>query len=404
LFGSPEASDRIIPVKRPDNGGTVNIRTACRLRVNHFLVKFNPENVIMHYDVDVKPEVSFNKGQPVKISKSTLSLIRNKLSSDDPSGFPLSMTAYDGEKNIFSAVSLPTGNFRVEVSNGEDTKGRSYIVTIKLVNELKLCKLKDYLSGHLMSVPRDILQAMDLVMKENLARHMISVGRSFFPRESREGDDLGRGITASRGIQPRLKVTSQGPAMCSDYSVLAFRKQMPVIDFLRQHINGFDINYFQRFRREVNDVLKGLKVTVTHRKSKQKYTIGGLTDEKTRQISFIAEDPEGKNPPRQLGIVDYFREKYDKDIMYKDIPCLDLGKGDNKNHVPMEFCNLVEGQRYPKEHLDRNADMKLKNLSVVRPEVREREICSIVRSEDGPCGYVKMKFIFFLFHYYIIFS
>lgn len=403
MFGSPEASDRILPIKRPDNGGTVSIRTA-RLRVNHFPVIFSPETMIMHYDVDVKPEVPFNKGRHVEISKSTLALIRNKLSSDDPSGFPLSMTAYDGEKNIFSAVSLPTGNFRVEVSNGEDVKGRSYIVAIKLVNELKLCKLKDYLSGQLMSIPRDILQGMDLVMKENPGRHMISVGRSFFPRESREGDDLGRGITASRGFQPRLKATSQGLAMCLDYSVLAFRKPMPVIDFLRQHVPRFDINYFQRFRREVNGVLKGLKVTVTHRKSKQKYTIGGLTEEKTRQLSFIAEDPESKNPPRQLGLVDYFREKYDKDIMYKDIPCLDLGKGNKKNHVPMEFCDLVEGQRYPKEHLDKYASKKLKNLSLVQPEVRESEICSIVRSEDGPSGYVNMKFIVFLFRYYMIFS
>nr|POE61682.1 protein argonaute 2 [Quercus suber] len=380
-----EDSDKIIPVKRPDKGGVLAIRTV-GLRANHFPVKFNPNTIIMHYDVDVKPTVPPKNGRPVRISKSVLSVIRNKLSSDDPAHFPLSRTVYDGEKNIFSAVPLPTGKIDVEVHEGGDMKGGSYVVTINRVNELKFGKLKDYLNGQLLSIPRDVLQGMDVVMKENPSRHMIPFGRSFFPREPREGDDLGWGITASRGFQHSLKSTSQGLTMCLDYSVLAFRKKLSVLDFLWEHIPNFDINNFRRLRRDVEDALGGLKVTVTHRKTKQKYVIQGLTRENTRDVSFIEEDPESQNPPRRVRIVDYFREKYGKDIMYKDIPCLDLGKANKKNAVPMEFCVLVEGQRYPKEHLDRNAGIMLKNLSLVPPRVREREICSVVRSENGPCG------------------
>ncbi|KAL4606554.1 hypothetical protein ACB092_09G111500 [Castanea dentata] len=380
-----EDSDKIMPVKRPDKGGMLAIRTV-GLRANHFPVKFNPNTIIMHYDVDVKPAVPPKSGRPVRISKSVLSVIRNKLSSDDPAQFPLSRTVYDGEKNIFSAVPLPTGKIDVEVHEGDDMKGVSYVVTINLVNEIKFGKLKDYLNGQLLSIPRDVLQGMDLVMKENPSRHMIPFGRSFFPREPREGDDLGRGITASRGFQHSLKSTSQGLAMCLDYSVLAFRQKMSVLDFLWEHIPNFDIKNFRRFRRDVEDALGGLKVTVTHRKTKQKYVIRGLTRENTQEVSFIEEDPECQNPPRRVRIVDYFREKYGKDIMYKDIPCLDLGKANKKNALPMEFCVLAEGQRYPKEHLDRNAGIMLKNLSLVPPRVREREIRTMVCSENGPCG------------------
>ncbi|KAG6691482.1 hypothetical protein I3842_10G065500 [Carya illinoinensis] len=385
LTTPPEDSKRILPVKRPDKGGALAVRTS-RLRVNHFPINFTPETVIMHYDLDVKLEVPLKNRRPVRISKADLSVVRSKLSSDDPVRFPLTKTAYDGEKNIFSAVLLPTGKFNVHVPEGEDAKGGSYVVTIKLVNELKLCKLKDYLSGYLSSIPRDILQGLDLVMKENPARNMVSVGRSFFPREPREGDDLGWGIMAFRGFQHSLKPTSQGLAMCLDYSVLAFRKPFPVIDFLRERISQFDILNFQRFRAAVVEELKDLKVTVTHRKTKQKYIIKGLTSENTRRISFDEEDPEGKNPTRKVSIVDYFRVKYGKDIGYKDIPCLDLGRGNKKNYVPMEFCILVEGQRFPKEDLDRNAAIMLKNMSLVRPNDREREICSMVRSKDGPLG------------------
>ncbi|XP_050233749.1 protein argonaute 2-like [Mercurialis annua] len=381
---SNDTSNRFVPVKRPDKGGTLAIRTAT-LHVNHFPVKFNPDSVIIHYDIDVKPDVTPKGGRVSKVSKFNLASIRNKLFKDNPSEFPLSMTAYDGEKNIFSAVPLPTGKFKVDFSEGEDTRTRTYTFSIKFVSELKLCKLKEYLSGKLMSIPRDILQGMDVVMKENPARHMVSVGRSFHPADAHEEDSLGYGITASRGFQHSLKPTFQGLAMCLDYSVLAFRKRLPVIDFLMEYIPGFNLNDFKSYRRHVENALKGLKVTVTHRITKQKYIVAGLTKDNTRKLSFLAEDPDGKAPPTQVTLVEYFRQKY-KDIKYKDIPCLDLGKNKRRNYVPMEFCVLVEGQIYPKEDLDRDAALFLKDMSLASPRDRQRIICDMVRSRDGPTG------------------
>lgn len=377
--------DRVLPIRRPDKGGTNAIQSTM-VRVNHFPVKFNSEKIILHYDVDIKPEVLPKHGRTLKLSKSNRCMIKEKLFSDDPSRFPLSRTAFDGEKNIFSVVELPTGKFKVEFSESEDMKICSYIFTIKLVNQLELRKLKDYLSGKLFSIPREILQGMDVVMKENPARHMISVGRSFYPTLFSLDDDLGHGIVASRGFLHSLKPTAQGLTLCLDYSVLAFRKPIPVIDFLEEHVNGFKLNDLRRVRKEVEVALKGLKVRVIHRLCKQKYTISGLSGEDTRYLSFIAEDLESKSPAKKVGIIDYFREKYGKDIKYKDIPCLDLGKNNRKNYVPMEFCILTEGQRFLKENLDRNGAQKLKNLSLVAPKVRENNICEMVRSKTGPCG------------------
>ncbi|KAL6287410.1 hypothetical protein ACE6H2_011800 [Prunus campanulata] len=148
---SLDSTDKKFPVKRPNNGDIKAIRTT-RLHANHFILSYNPESIISHYDVDVKPENPAKNGRPVKMSKYELSTIRKKLSSDNPSDFPLLSTAYDGEKNIFSVVPLPTGSFKVEVPAKEDTRFSSYIFTIKLVNELKLCKLKEYLSGHVLFI------------------------------------------------------------------------------------------------------------------------------------------------------------------------------------------------------------------------------------------------------------
>ncbi|EOY27499.1 Argonaute family protein, putative [Theobroma cacao] len=51
----------------------------------------------------------------------------------------------------------------------------------------------------------------------------------------------------------------------------------------------------------------------------------------------------------------------------------------------MELCVLAEGQKYPKELLDRDASKKLKNISLALPEVREKTIYNMVRAKDGPC-------------------
>lgn len=391
--GSPSTSSstslqnatKLVPIRRPDKGGQQAVRTA-KLRVNHFPVKFNPDSIIRHYDVDIKPEAPAKHGRSVKISKSSLAMIRDKLFASSPSEFPLSMTAYDGEKNIFSAVPLPTGIYKVEFAEAEDLKPRTYVFTIKLVSELKFSKLKDYLNGNPSSIPRDILQGMDVVMKEHPARHMISVGRSFHLVTGHPQDDLGYGIIASKGSQHSLKPTFQGLSMCLDYSVLSFYNRLPVIDFLKEHIPGFSIKGFRNFRRDVDRVLTGLKVSVTHRVTKQKYIVGGLTKDDTCYLSFDLDDPDGKAPPRKVKLVDYFRQKYQKDIMHKDIPCLELGKNSRQNFVPMEFCVLVEGQIYPKEYLDRDAAKKLKDISLAGARSRQNTICRMVRASNGPCG------------------
>ena len=181
-----------------------------------------------------------------------------------------------------------------------------------IVKELKCSKLDD---NKIVSMPRDVLQALDVVMKENTMRQMIYAVGTFHPSMPYPEDDLGRGITASKRIKHTLKPTSQGLELCMDYSVLPLCKRMPVIDFLKEHIQGFNLNNFRTFRRQVEGALEGLKVTVTHRTTSQKFKIAGLTDENTRDISFDVD---------QIS--------------------------DRKIYVPMEFCCIDKGQRFANKY------------------------------------------------------
>lgn len=367
-----------VPIKRPDHG-TLAVRSVSLL-VNHFPLKYDSSNTILRYDVDVKQEDSSSSRSVKKpIPKSDLRLIQEKLCSDYPDQFPLLKTAYDGEKNIFSAVLLRAGTYNVQLF------GKSYICTIKYGCELRLSKLQDFLNRNAFQIPRDVLQALDVVMKANLFREKVSVGRGMYPRVHRREDDLRCGVAAIRGIQQSLKVTSNGLIMCTDYSCIPFRKRMPVIEFLREHIREIQaVNDIGRFRNKVMCALKGLRVSVTHRRTNQKYIVSGLTEKLTNEISFELEDLEGKKEPEIVMLTDYFREKWEKEIVHKGIPCLKLGNGKKPNYVPMEFCVLAEDRRFPKEQLGKEAARQLKDLCLLPPDFRMNEICSMMREEYGP--------------------
>lgn len=68
----------------------------------------------------------------------------------------------------------------------------SYIITIKLVNELKLSMLKEYLKGELSYIPRDILQGIDLILKEILLGCGFQLAEAFTPhmKKSTSAEEL----------------------------------------------------------------------------------------------------------------------------------------------------------------------------------------------------------------------
>ncbi|KAL3742537.1 hypothetical protein ACJRO7_017927 [Eucalyptus globulus] len=287
--------------------------------------------LIGHYNVDIKPEMPATHSHPVRLSKAALSQTKEI-------------------RTIFSAIPLPGGAYDKKIFSGEDNENSSFRCTI---------------------TPHGCGDEGEPV------RHMISVGRHFYPLEYHEEDDLKFGVAAFRGFQHSLNLISQGLALSLDYSVMAFPKRMPVIDFLKENIRGFSINQFVRYRREVEQVLEGVTFTVAHRRTKQKYMVVGLTNDTARSISSSCENSEGKM--KKINLVNNFWEKYKIEIKYKDIPCLDFSKNKKKNFMPMEFCLLVEGRSYPKENLERDAAFMLKKLSLPPPHIRKKYICDTIR-------------------------
>ncbi|EOA38736.1 hypothetical protein CARUB_v10010881mg [Capsella rubella] len=372
------SSEKSQPIKRADQGGRDGVVRRVNLLVNHFKVNFRlPQLVISHYDVKIERA----GGESSKaISRFELAKVKEKAFRDNPDKFP-DMTAYDGQNNIFSATNLPpTEEMNVNFPKGEELGGRSYTFTMKKVNELKLSELTEYMNEEDSAInPREVLQGLDVVMKEHPSKRMITVGKSFFSHETqpcRNG-----GFVTAQGFRHALKPTVQGLSLCLDSSVMAFYPKLLVIEYLRW-IFG---NQFRKYRHQFEKELKGLKVSVSHRQNSPRFTIKGLSVQNTKDITFDLIHQENE-PPRKTSIVNYFANKYQKNIQHIDLPCLDLGKNGRQNLVPMELCFLVEGQIYPKEKLNRDSENWLRNLSIVHPEKRKKNIDDMITSPDGPGG------------------
>ena len=143
-------------------------------------------------------------------------------------------------------------------------------------------------------------------------------------------------IKAGRGFQQSLKVTSQDPSLCIEYTVMPFRKPLPVLEFLLEKLNiRFDeqIPLNENLIGKVARALKGLKVTATQRNTAQKFEVVGLTVLKTRSITFHLKEADNASSERKVTLLNYYVEKYNRYIRYKNLPCLDLSKGRMKNYM-----------------------------------------------------------------------
>ncbi|KAK1304677.1 Protein argonaute 2 [Acorus calamus] len=345
------------------------------LLVNHFRVRLNNNNnadaVIYHYEIAfaIAPDKKAARGKAVVLSKSVSLSVMRQLFMTDPPRFPAQSTAYDGDKNIFSVVPLLPGTFRVT------TSGQDYAVTVTLQAELSLKAIASP------NVPRNVLHALDVILRERPSANLLVAGRGFYWADL--GQDLRRGVQALDGFIQGLRVTEQGLVVYVDYSVMAFRKKMPVIEVLQDTLRmdlreNYTLNKQQRAL--IEGALRGLRVTVTHRQSAQRYIVRGLTTEDSDSAEFTVDGPDGGS----FSVREFFRRKYGLEIRYRRLPCLDLSKNGKKNYVPMEFCEIAGGQRFPKQHLNNYEANQLRGIALADPDRRKGSILRTVRSDDGP--------------------
>ncbi|XAR65229.1 hypothetical protein NMG60_11009276 [Bertholletia excelsa] len=378
----------LVVARRPDSGGVEG--PVISLLANHFLVQFDPSLRIFHYDVEISPNPS----------KEVARIIKQKLVQENPNALSGALPAYDGRKNLYSPIefqsdkleffiSLPIPSAKGLVpSQGimESNQLKLFRINIKLVSKLDGRELGSYLSKEgddWVPLPQEYLHALDIVLRECPTENCIPIGRSLYSGSMGGAKEIGGGAIGLRGFFQSLRPTQQGLALNVDLSVTAFHEGIGVIPYLQKRLD-FLRDLSQRKtrsltgeeRKEVEKTLKNIRVFVCHRETVQRYRVYSLTEETTENLSFPGRD--GKN----LRLVNYFKDQYNYDIQFRDLPCLQISRS-KPCYLPMELCMICEGQKFLGKLSDDQTARILK-MGCQRPRERKAIIDGVMAGPVGP--------------------
>ncbi|XP_035227948.1 protein argonaute-4-like isoform X2 [Stegodyphus dumicola] len=339
------------------------------LIANYFMLKFRDMN-IYHYDVDIVPVKTntkgatsiFAKGRTLKEDKNKsvpvvehqqkrnmgkakcrqiiASLVRSRaLRNFCP--------VYDGQKNIFTTRELPFHE-KTSVNVDVELEGqlKTFCVTIQPVkkengsNIISLEPLKELYSGRSKEIPQEALLVFDTIMnhREPPLTHA-NLRNSFFDLTQNNSQNLGYGLEIWFGYSQSVRLAQKSPVVVVNLAAKAFHKAGPVINYVCDILNT-DIRKLPRLNPyqvgELTKALKGVRVRVTHQRHPRTYKVKGVSELPAREQMLDVEN-------RRISVAQYFAEKY-RHLTYPSLPCLHMQSNTNKTYIPMENCEIVEGQ------------------------------------------------------------
>eukprot|EP00271_Cylindrocystis_brebissonii_P008513 TRINITY_DN2288_c0_g1_i1.p1 TRINITY_DN2288_c0_g1~~TRINITY_DN2288_c0_g1_i1.p1 ORF type:complete len:1120 (+),score=187.19 TRINITY_DN2288_c0_g1_i1:146-3505(+) len=404
--------------RRPQATGTRG--TKISVYVNHFRVALDPRTEIHQYDVSIvkRDSRAEQRDGPAKapsrgVCRDLYNLIVSRYRS--PAGLPDGaphlggfVTVYDAQKNlyangrlpidpvVFRAVELPEEEMAGSPPPGErPRRPRLYDVTIKYTQPVDKYKLGQFLASRVADEPADVINALDLVLREKPTNMFVPAARAFFHQNAfgRNPFNLTGGIEAFRGFFQSMRPSQlgdgrngdpnrpiEGLTLNVDMSTTSFVKAIPVIDWLKDFLGrgwreGQPLS--PRDLSRVKRQLRMLKVDTLHIRRRSRIT--GITDQPANRLSFM-RTVDGQEV--RTGIVEYFQQQYNWRLKFPNMQCLETGMDPNrKNWLPMELCIIAPNQRYPKKLTGQQMSNML-TAAKQRPEERKRDIETTVQHNN----------------------
>ncbi|XP_017983597.1 PREDICTED: protein argonaute 5 [Theobroma cacao] len=373
----PPSSSKAI--RFPQRPGVGRAGRKCRVRANHFLVEVADKD-LHHYDVSITPEVASKKLNRIIVKQFTESYKQSHLGGRCP--------AYDGGKSLYTAGALPfkSKEFLVRLidedrggsSSSSARKERQFKVAVKLASKPDLHYLREFLLRRHFEAPQETIQALDVVLRAKPSENYTVVGRSFFHPHLGGKGGLGNGIEYWMGYYQSLRPTQMGLSLNIDLSARSFYEPLLVTDFVAKHFRQISLSrpLSDQDRVKVKKALKGVKVRLTHMAYAKTCNIVGISRMPISQLTFTLDDKK-----TNVSVVQYFREKYNIVLKYASLPALQSGSEAKPVYMPMELCQIVEGQRYTKKLNDQQVKALLK-ATCRRPRDRERDIKRMVNNNN----------------------
>ncbi|KAG0541970.1 hypothetical protein BDA96_02G062300 [Sorghum bicolor] len=360
----PLSSKGITPPARPGFG---TLGRKLIVRANHFAVQV-ADNDICHYDVLINPEPKARRTNRVILSEL--------LKVHGATSLAHKIPAYDGSKSLYTAGELPFKSMEFVVKLGR--REIEYKVTIRYAAQPNLYHLQQFLKGQQRDAPYDTIQALDVALRESPSLNYVTLSRSFFSKKFDNGVDIGGGLESWSGYYQSLRPTQMGLSLNIDICSTSFYQSIPVVKFVDDCLGLTNPAqpFSDRDRLKLKKALRGVRVETTHQQGKKSaYKITGITPVPLAQLSFSC------NEGPQLTVVQYFAERYNYRLRYTAWPCLQSGNDSKPIYLPMEVCQIIEGQRYPRKLSDTQVTNILK-ATCKRPQEREGSIIQMVHRNN----------------------
>lgn len=124
--------------------------------------------------------------------------IKNKLLQENRAAFGNAVIVFDGEKNIYSVKRLPEGKYTIKLPKNKKGTAKEFAVALKYTgherNGSSLVQFLNTEEQNHVELKADLLQCLDLVMREHPTRNQFLVGRSLYPKKIELDGDIGGGV------------------------------------------------------------------------------------------------------------------------------------------------------------------------------------------------------------------
>lgn len=332
------------------------------LFANYLQVSNLPVGDIIHYDVNVNPEV------PRNLRRSLFAELEVKYRKSEFSG---RLVAYDGMSNMYSLGSLPKDSYNllVQVPDRKPGTFKDFQFKIKKVSSVNMALLSTFLDGKLDFTPYDVITALEVIMRHPMVQNNVVVGRSIF--DGNNVVPISGCVDIWKGFFLSLRPSLGRLLLNLDTSVSSFIAEGPVIPMLKELFGIPKTDPFQtlpaKIKISAEHWIRTTRVEVTHRgECKRKFKVIGFGPSPADQ-TFENEAGEKQS------VVQYFKTKYNLELRFPNLPCIAVGSPQRAVYLPMEVCKIPKGQRYMKK-LDGVQTSDMIKVANVRPTDRMNNI------------------------------
>ncbi|KAG8980827.1 hypothetical protein FRB95_001180 [Tulasnella sp. JGI-2019a] len=339
---APAGHLETVGIKRPSYGRAGN---AIRVRTNLFEMKLDSP-IIHHYDAIVPDKVL-----PIRLMRE----LYQALKAQHPQVFGTS--AYDGRKNLYSAIKFPFENDSQEYQITLDTPpaggvapgGREpkmwRIRLTKTHQEINPEVLRLYVEGQQSHSP-DVTVAINAL---NVAAQMLPGDNPKFTPYGKsvlipDGSiNIGRGLALWRGYFQSIRPTIGKMVANVDITTALMHKPGSLMDIMLEFL-GKPPKAYQALDAPMNDAercsvtkfLFRLRITTTHiaRPAGKSRGIVSIKPTSAATTKFVRE---GKTETIQQ----YFESTYRKKLKYPKAVLVEIGP---ETWLPIEICEIIPGQ------------------------------------------------------------